>query len=68
MIGFAEVYAALQAGKQVRRKRWDRGSALFVQSGELMYSCRGNVASKASSDVLDWRDMNAEDWSILPAA
>ena len=68
MIGFAEVYAALQAGKSVRRERWDRGSVLFVQGGELMHSCRGNAASKASSDLLDWHDMNAQDWTILTAA
>lgn len=68
MIGFAEVYAALQAGLPVRRERWDRGSILFVQDGELMYSCRGNAASKASSDLLDGHDMNAKDWTILPVA
>jgi hypothetical protein len=68
MIGFAEVYAALTAGMRVRRERWDRGSILFVQDGQLMYSCRGKAARIASSDLLDWRDMNAMDWSILPAA
>jgi hypothetical protein len=66
MIGFAQVYAALQEGKHVRRERWDRGSVLFVQDGELMYSCRGSAARIASSDLLDWRDMNSTDWVILP--
>ena len=68
MIGFAEVYSALQAGRRVRREWWDRDSVLFVCGGELMYSCRGNAASKATSDLLDWQDMSANDWSILPAA
>ncbi len=68
MIGFAEVYAALQAGLPVRRERWDRGSILFVQDGELMYSCRGGELQPASSDMLDWRDMNAMDWTVLPVA
>ena len=67
MIGFAEVYAALTEGKRVRRKRWNRGSVLFIQGGELMYSCRGKTALTASSDLLDWRDMGARDWTILPA-
>lgn len=66
MKGFAEVYAALQAGKQVRRKHWDRGSVMFVDGSKLMYSCRGTEPSEASGDTLDWRDMNAGDWIILP--
>lgn len=65
MIGFAEVYAALHQGKQVRRKRWNPRSVMFVHNGELMFSCRGNEPSKASSDMLDWNDMNAKDWCIL---
>jgi hypothetical protein len=68
MIEFGEVYAALQEGKRVRLEHWDSGSFLFVQGGELMYSCRGKTASKASSDLLDWRDMSAKEWIILPAA
>ena len=68
MIDFTEVYAALTAGMRVRRERWDQNSTLFVQDGELMYSCRGNAASTASSDLLDWCDMSAKDWTILPAA
>ena len=66
MIGFAEVYAALHQGKQVRRKRWDRGSVMFVHNGELMFSCRGRESGNAQISMpLDWRDMNAKDWCIL---
>lgn len=65
MIGFVEVYAALQAGRHVRRERWDRGSVLFVQGSELMYSCRGNAARIASSDLMDWHDISATDWQVV---
>jgi hypothetical protein len=64
MLRFNEVFAALQAGKRVRREQWDNGSVLFVRDGELMYSCRGNAARKATSDLLDWRDMNGKNWTI----
>lgn len=65
MIGFAEVYTALNSGKKVRRKRWDKGSVMFAHNGTLMYSSRGREARTASSDHLDWRDMTANDWEIL---
>jgi hypothetical protein len=65
MIGFTEVYAALQQGKHVRQRRWDKGSEMFVQNGELMYSCRGGAPKVASSDLLDWRDMNRTDWTTI---
>jgi len=68
MIGFTEVYAALTEGRRVRRERWDDDSVLFVLNGELMYSCRGGVASTATSDLLDWHDMSGKDWIILPQA
>jgi len=69
MIGFAEVYTALQAGRRVRREHWDSDSVLFVRNGELMFSCRGAQAQFASQAMpIDWRDMNAIDWSVLPAA
>lgn len=66
MIGFAEVYAALQAGKQVRRKHWDSGSVIFTQNDKLMFSCRGGEPHEARYAMpLDWNDMNAKDWCIL---
>ena len=65
MMGFSETHTALQSGKQVWRERWDRDSVLFVQGSELMYSCRGNAARIASSDLLDWHDINATDWQVV---
>jgi len=65
MIGFAEVYAALQNGKHVTHQRWDKESVIFVRNGELMYSCRGGEPRKASSDLLDWRDMTSTGWRII---
>lgn len=60
MIGFPEVYAALAAGKRVRRKRWERDSVLFVQNGQLIWECHG----RETAHQLDWNDMIAKDWSI----
>lgn len=65
MVEFTQAYAALQDGKQIRHQRWDGGSVMFVRDGELMYSCRGGAPRKASSDMLDWRDMNTTGWTIL---
>jgi len=67
MTGFAEVYAALHEGKHVRQRRWDNGSEMFVQNGELVYLCHGEQ-TLASCDLLDWHDMNRTDWIILPQA
>lgn len=67
MIGFIDVYTALHQGKPVRRERWDRSSYMVLKNGELMFSCRGDEPQPASSDMLDWRDMNATDWTILLA-
>lgn len=60
MIGFPEVYAALVAGKRVRRERWDSTSVLFIHDGQLMWECHG----KGTAHQLDWNDMSAKDWSI----
>lgn len=62
MIGFPEVYAALTEGKRVRRKRWDRESVLFMQNGQLIWKCHG----KETMHQLDWEDMSANDWKVLP--
>jgi hypothetical protein len=64
MIGFAEVYAALNEGKHVRQRRWDKGSKMFVRDGELVYLCHGEE-TLATGDLLDWHDMNRKDWMIL---
>jgi len=62
MIGFPEVYAALAAGKRVRRKRWERDSILFIHNEQLMRECHG----KLTAHQLDWEDMSAKDWKVLP--
>jgi hypothetical protein len=62
MIQFAEVYATLIEGRHVRRERWDRDSILFIQNGELIWKCHG----RGHSHQLDWDDISAMDWRILP--
>lgn len=62
MIAFTEVFAALQAGKQVRQNRWDKDRVLAVRDGQLVQMLHGNFVM---SYQLDWREMNRKDWCIL---
>ena len=62
MIQFAEVFAALQDGKQVRQNRWDKDRALMIRNGCLVQTLRGQFIMPYQ---LDWREMNRKDWCIL---
>ena len=62
MIQFAEVFAALQAGKQVRQNRWDKDRALMIHNGCMVQTLRGKIIMPYQ---LDWREMNRKDWCII---
>jgi len=66
IVQFADVKVALECGTHARREKWERDTVVFVEDGELMQSNpRWNNASPIQ---LDWEDLTAKDWQILPEA
>jgi hypothetical protein len=62
MSGFAEVFSALQNGKQIRRNKWDATTKMFIdQRGELMQQASG----KPYVYQLNGAELTAKDWAII---
>jgi len=61
VVSFSAVFAALEAGKKVRQRRFQSSNYMQVINGVLCMVVNG----KASPHDLAWYEMQRKDWQIL---
>lgn len=62
---YLEAAAAAEAGKLIRRKKWNNGLYLFKKDGEFVYyDSIAKRYKKLSDDSSSWMHQMCDDWEV----